>query len=311
MDKEVRDFFFIVIIFVVLLAPGFINSEFFNDFKDIWDSITGLVVLDTTNASVAVASIAPVIAFNDVEPPATQTITENSYINVSFVFNATDADGAGTLNNASATGYFNRTGQLNVSANYTCRVLSNVNTTTNRYNCTVPLWWFAENGTWTVNVTINDTSGSFAQQTGRTFTVAETKGMQMDPQALTWTGINLGNQNKTATGNITINNTANVNLGNVNVTGYNLHGRTTPAQFIYAANLSVNTANACEGNALANATQVRVTGATINAGNHTPDSGVAQEELVFCLEAIEGPGGSLSVQNYDTSTSIDWDIRVN
>ncbi|MEK6830651.1 MAG: hypothetical protein AABX77_01335 [Nanoarchaeota archaeon] len=34
------------------------------------------------------------------------------------------------------------------------------------------------------------------------------------------------------------------------------------------------------------------------------------EELVFCLEAIEGPGGSLSVQNYDTSTSIDWDITV-
>jgi len=307
--KEANSILIISIVLFILIAPQFINSELFDDFKDAFNSIAGFVVLDTTNASVNIASVTPVIANGDVVVPATQTISENGFINVSFQFNATDADGAGDLDNVSASGYINRTTET-VSYNLTCQDIGNVNTTTNRYNCTVELWWFAGNGDWTVNVSINDSDGNYVENVVNVFSVAATKGMQMDPQAMSWTSINLGDTNKLASDNLTINNTANVDLSNINVTAYNLHGRDTTTQFIYAGNFSGNDANACEGEAFSNNTQVQITGVSANHGNHTPDDGTAQEEVVFCLEAIEGAGGSLSVQNYDTSNSIDWDIRV-
>jgi len=161
-------------------------------------------------------------------------------------------------------------------------------------------------------VSIQDTAGLYVEQTTKTFSIAATKGFEMGPDAISWQTINLGDTN-TLSGDdpIVLNNTANVNLTNINLTAYALHGRGISSQFIHADNFSVNFQDACDGLSvdLVNATQVNVTGLALSPGNHTNDNGVGQEQLFFCLEAIDN-SGDLSVQTYDTAFTQDWDIRV-
>ena len=309
-DKKEVSGIAIILFIVFLLGLQLINTNLSQEVSDFWRDVTGFVVTGSSTANVTIASIAPVISNDDVEAPPAQTITEESYVNVSFMFNATDADGAGDLNNRSAYGWINRTGQATRS-NFSCAVVSVVNSTTLRYNCTVQLWYFDGDGIWSINATINDSGGSRAERVSRTFTVNPTKGTEVAPTGITWASINLGNTNVLSGDDpIRVNNTANVNLTVINVTGYNLHGVTTPAQFIYAANFSVNINDACEGQALANNTRTTATNAAASPGNLSVGSGTAQEDLYFCLENIEGPGGSLSVQTYRTVSGFPWDITV-
>src|SRR3989338_9536442 len=91
--KEGRKRNIVVIGVIIILGLQFVSADLVDDFKNIWESITGFATSATSTASVAVASVAPTILRDHVEPPAAQTITEDSYINVTFYFNATDADG--------------------------------------------------------------------------------------------------------------------------------------------------------------------------------------------------------------------------
>jgi len=306
--KEVRDII-IMSIFVMLLSLQVVNADLFDDFLNIWESITGFAESDTTTASVTVASVTPVIPNGDIKIPATQTITEDGFITITLIFNATDADGAGDLNLSTAQGYINST-TGDTRFNLTCTQFANVNSSTERFECNISLFWFDIDGDWTINVSIKDNSSNYVENIFNTFTVAATKGMKMDEGSLAWTSINLGDSNKLADGNLTINNSANTNLSSVNVTAYNLHGTTTASQFIFADNFSVQVINNCDGpDGLGNASNTTVTNTTLEIGNHTAGT-IAQQDLAFCLEAIEPGGGSLSVQTYDTTTSIAWDINV-
>ena len=162
-------------------------------------------------------------------------------------------------------------------------------------------------------MSINDSSGNYVEQVLNTFTVNPTKGMKMSPTAISWASINLGATNALSGDDpITVNNSGNINISVINVTGYNLHGVTTPAQFIYAANFSAQVIDSCNGpKPLVNGTKVVMNNATAAPGNHTGIGNLtAREDLYFCLEAIEGSGGSLTVQTYDTSTSHAWSIDV-
>jgi len=317
MDKKRQDILVICLMIGILLSINFVGAGFLDDLMDVWDGITGLVTTGTSVANVTIASITPTIPNAAVESPAAQTITEESYVNVSFAFNATDADGAGDLNNRSAQGWINRTGQTTRN-NYSCATVTQVNTTTIRYNCTVQLWYFDGDGDWSVNVSINDSGGSRVENVVRTFTVNPTKGIKMNANdssgGISWANINLGNTNVISGNAIVINNTANANLTVINLTGYNLHGADTPAQFIYAANFSTNYTAGCEGNVLANNTKTRISRNTgnlsISPGNLSAGSGTAQGNLYFCLEAIEGSGGSLSVQRYRTAIGFPWSVDL-
>jgi len=312
MDKKKRRNLIIIIsIFALVLGMQMVNANLFEDLKEFFGEITGKVVADTTTASVTLASKTPNIT--NISFPPIQTITENSFINVSFDFLVTDPDGAGDIDNKSAHGYINITGGIADRFNFTCETLGSVNSTTNRYNCTVDIWFFDTDGDWTINVSINDSSGNYYEDsTNSSFTLSSTRGMQMSPTAISWSSINLGSTN-TLSGDdpITINNTGNANHSIINVTGYNLHGTTTGAEFIYAGNFSSNVSDSCNTNAfLGNNTNSTIITASASPGNHTPDDGTAQEQLYFCLEAIEGAGESLSVQTYDTSNSFPWEITV-
>ena len=303
--KKSADILVLLLAFLILFASYHINKNYYPD-QSI-PKITGLIISGNSTANVSVSSVTPVIT--SIRLPATQTITENSYINVSFFFNATDADGASDFNSTSARVYINKSAETS-RYNFSCSS-ENINTTTNRYNCTVDLWYFDSSGDWTVNVSVKDNSSNYASNTSQVFTVNPTKAVVINTNGLTWTNINLGSINNLATNNITANNTGNVNVtrGNVTVRAYNLHGLTTASQFIGADNFSVKTTNACEGQLLANVTYTNVTDAILTRGNHSLNNGTSgQQQLAFCLETINPIG--LSVQTYQTVTNYPWEVIV-
>ena len=112
-------------------------------------------------------------------------------------FNATDADGASDFNSTSASGYINKSGEISSRYNLSCSS-ENINTTTNRYNCTVDIWYFDGDGDWTVNVSVKDNSSNYVQNTSQVFTVNPTKAMVINTNGLRWTSINLGSTNNLA-----------------------------------------------------------------------------------------------------------------
>jgi len=296
----------LIILFSLILFTAIYMNKYLNPTQP-FPKITGLIISGNSTANVSVSSVTPVIT--SIRLPAAQTITEDSYVGVTFFFNATDADGASDLNSTSARGFINKSGETS-RYNFSCSS-ENINTTTNRYNCTVDLWYFDSDGDWTVNVSVKDNSSNYASNTSQVFTVNPTKAMVINTNGLRWTSINLGSTNNLAANNLTVNNTGNVNItqGNVTVRAYNLHGLTTASQFIYAANFSVNTDNACEGQLLANNTYTNVTSSILTRGNHSINNGTSgQEQLAFCLEAIDNVG--LSVQTYQTVGGYPWEAVV-
>ena len=188
------------------------------------------------------------------------------------------------------------------------------------------MWYFDSNGDWSINVSINDSGGSYVENVAKTFTVNPTKGIKMNANdsrgGVSWANVNLGATNALSSNAVIINNTANANLTSINLTSYNLHGATTATQFIFAGNFSVNSTAGCEGNSFANSTAgnsgngtvTRVSQNTgnlsISPGNLSAGGGAAQGNLYFCLERIEGPGASLSVQRYRTAIGFPWSVGV-
>ncbi len=257
------------------------------------------------SSSVTIQNTAPEIT-NISDIPA-QSITEAGISYVEFFVLASDVDEVGDLNDASLNATFTRTGE-ETRFNSSCSWVSDINTTTANYTCTIGIWYWDGAGTWDVNATILDLSSAQSAPYGETFTLQETTAMVMSPTALTWPSINLTSTNVLSDSDpIIINNTANKDIadGYVNVTAIDLQGQETTTDFIYAGNFTVNINDACEGTIMANNTAIAVSGATITAGNNSKGDG--QEDLYFCLEEV--PSG-ISSQTYSTTGLGSWIISV-
>ncbi|MEM3370856.1 MAG: hypothetical protein QW471_04155 [Candidatus Woesearchaeota archaeon] len=80
-----------------------------------------------------------------------------------------DPDGISDIVSISAVLYASGNGTLptfpednnTLYRNYSCS-LSQINLTSGSFNCSFALWYYAQNGTWTCNVTINDTKSHYA-----------------------------------------------------------------------------------------------------------------------------------------------------
>jgi len=245
---------------------------------------------------------APVII--DISDIQDQSITESSITNVEFSVLASDENGVDNLNDSSLNATFSKAGET-TRFNSSCSWISDVNTTTANYTCTIGIWYWDGAGTWNVNATILDSSSAQSAPYGETFTLLETTAMVMSPTALTWPTINLTSTNVLSNNDpVTINNTANKNIAYVNVTAIDLQGAEIKSDFIYAENFSVNTVDACGGTDMVNNTAIAVSGATIPKGNNS--AGQGQEELYFCLK---GMLPTISAQTYSTALG-QWTISV-
>jgi len=291
----------VVVLFILLLAVPVV----FAGFSDMWNKITGWATSEITTVSISVGNNAPILEFVSAIPA--QSVTESGTASVVFSFTATDIDGVGNLNDNLAQARFQRAGET-TRENLSCAWVSDIDTDTANYTCTIDIWYWDGAGSWTINATIEDINNAKGENSSTTFTLQETTAMVMSPIALTWPTINLTDTNVLSNNDpVTINNTANkdITAGNVKVAAIDLQGETTSTDFIYANNFSVNVNDACEGTVMVNNTATAVSGATITAGNNS--AGQGQEELYSCLE---GMLQTISAQTYSTAGLGSWTISV-
>ncbi|MDD5177990.1 MAG: hypothetical protein PHT54_01765 [Candidatus Nanoarchaeia archaeon] len=308
MDKKGVEVIFkktILVLFLVLLVCGFVSAGLADFIKEFSNKITGRATSATTSLNITVGNSAPVV--DSVTTISSQSVTELGATAVQFTFTATDSDGVANLNDATAVANFQKSGET-TRTNSSCVWLSDLDTDTANYSCTVEIWYWDGSGAWDVNATIFDINNAFGENTTTQFTLQETTAMIMAPNSLAWTSLSPTSTDQKSTSNpIKVNNTANKDItdGNLKVTAVNLGGEITPSDYLLANAFSVNTADACEGTAMVNATATGITGATIAAGNNTAGSG--SEDIYFCLEAVTG---GISSQSYSTTSSGAWTVGV-
>ena len=296
---------FMLVLIILIIVP-IVSASFFDFLGDAKNLITGKATSDTTSISITIGNTAPVIDFVSTIP--TQSITEAGTTAVTFSFTATDVDGVDNLNDTSAKGSFNLTGET-TRINSSCSLVADLDADTANYTCTILIYYWDGNGDWTVNASIEDINGAYAENISTTFTLSQTTAMVMSPTALTWSTLSLTSTDQLSNNDpITINNTANkdITADNVQVTAIDMKGETTGTEYLLAGNFTVNTADACDtGTVMVNSTATGVSGATITAGNNSEGGG--QEQLYFCLEEVS-PG--ISQQSYSTTGAGAWTIGI-
>lgn len=191
---------------------------------DLW------VAVNTGNTAPVIYNVTPVTV-----TPVAGTDTE-----VEILFNVSDADGTGNLDdssvamNLSLIGYADRT---NDTGN--CEVVeSTFNGGTDRtYRCTVVLKYHDNaSAFWVINISAADSAGSIARNNSENITVNSVSGFSLVSDALALSA-SLGSSDNQLS--FTLNNTGNFDFSVVNVTPYNLNASITDI-FVLSGNFSLN-----------------------------------------------------------------------
>ncbi len=301
---------FVVVLASVLLVSSFASAGMF----DWFGKITGKVTQQSVNVNVTISNTAPTIAsvsaisaVNLNEGPTSTTVV------MSFV--ASDADGAGNLNDSSAMVNFTRAGEV-VRA-VSCTNAGSTATTVN-YTCSVPMYWFDGSGTWNVTVFVKDLSNSAASNVSTTFTINALTGFVSSPASLTWASLTPGSVNQTSTNDpIVLNNTGNQNItaGNVQLNTTDLLGELDANRKIYSNNFSVGVTTGgsppveCGATTMAPSVYTAIGSATLPRGNFTVNDGsTGQEQVYFCIKKV---GSELTAQAYSSdSASRAWTLKI-
>ena len=303
--KEV--YLFIGLIFLMLIIPLMSAGIF----SDLWGEITGKATSNATVVNITVGNNLPAISFvediSDIGP------IEDTIRSITFNFTANDSDGAADLDPSTAEARFNRTGEV-TRLNTSCVELTTSGDEAN-YSCTIDMWYFDQNGNWTINVTIKDDQGASAENSSTAFIYTIFPAMKINQTSLTWLDVAIGQTNAGSNNDpIQINNTGNKESININVTAFDLRGEGVQDEFILAGNLSVgNESQGCSsgtGTQMQNDTSVNITSAILERGNHSLDYDNAtsgQELIYFCLDLV--PTG-ISQQSYSSAAFGSWTIQI-
>ena len=313
-DDSIIRLLFMSILFYLMIIP-LTNSVSLGGF---FEDITGRYTSAPTNVTIAVGSLK---VFNITTIPS-QTVVENSMLNVSVSY-LVDADaGVVSLSNTSAIVEVNfSSGGTDYIHRTVCNRQADFNSTRANYTCSVYIWYYEAPGTWVVQANITDLNGNYAKNDA-TFSLSDTTAIIFAPQSLTWATISAGTKNQTSNNDpVKINNTGNHNsaAAAVRVTAINLIGVTTPANLIPAANFSVFNATGASnpecGNSgptpLVNNTATGLIGLYLQRGNNSLQSlnGIGSQALYFCLSDVP-LAAVLSAQTYSTNNSGSWTISV-
>jgi hypothetical protein len=299
-----------VIIILIFIIP-FLSAGFFGD---AWDKITGRLTSQNVSLNITVSNAPPTIYNVTFSSPIILTDAPSS-TSVIINFSATDPDGASNLNNASAAINLTRSGQP-LRYNSSCAV-KDFSANWSNYTCKITMWWFDQDGAWTIYANISDLNGNIAVNGTHTVSVNTLTGFVMSPSTLNFSNLVAGTYNNTPINHLTLNNTGNDNITstNVRVNATDLVGESNPGRFIFAGNFSASpyTGNKIECNITASATQLQnetftgVTSVVLNAGNYTKSNGEGQEELYFCLREV---GTELTQQQYSTYKLGNWIVDI-
>ena len=298
-------FLIIALTLFLLIAFPLISAGFFGD---IYDKITGRASQDTTSLNVTIGNSAPTIDW--VESVSSQNPTDDTTTSITFNFTATDTDGAVNIDGDTGKAYFQRAGETTRS-NTSCVNYSSSGDDVN-FTCTIDMWYFDENGAWTINVTAQDINSASAENSSTTLTYNSLPGMKMSPTSLEWAAVGLSDTDTSADNNpIQINNTGNDVSLSINVSSYDLQGEETDTEYIYANNFTVeNKTTGCSGTAMVNESSINVTSAILQRGNHSLNYNNAtsgQEQIYFCLKGVPQ---DISSQSYSSTAFGAWTIEI-
>ena len=227
---------------------------------------------------------------------------------VTFNVTMNDVDGVDNLNDSSVKANFTKSGEA-LRANNSCLEISGANTSTSQnYSCTINMWYWDLNGTWSVTAYGKDNNGASALNDTSTFTYARLRALTLFPEIFTF-NLTIGATNRTSNENMTINNTGNYNMsGKVLVNAINLYG--PGGYYINVGNFSASVLGgvlSCNitANTLINGTNVTITSSVLERGNLS--TGQANETLYYCAKTVPTniPSGV-----YDTRAAGSWAIVI-
>ena len=235
-------------------------------------------------------------------------LVESAVANVLFNFTVQDNNGAGDINDATAKARFRNASEPIRDSTGCVPVLIVGNQKT--YQCTVPMQYYDKHSSWGVNVSVKDSSGSYATNLTRSFTVNALQGFSMDVSAVSFSGLVPGAVNSLANVNTTLNNTGNYVIpadGPLRIISVNLTGLTDASQYIPADNFrvvgSAGASTVCTaGTVLDDAATAGVSIANFNLGRGVTGN---TDKLVYCLTSVP----LVSSQTYTTGAQ-GWVITL-
>jgi len=210
---------------VLFVFIGLIALVFFTPLGSVLADHTELLTVSLT-----IGSSAPVITY--VVTGQTVTPLDGTTTVLSISFNVSDANGFEDINVSSAIVTINRSGEPD-KGNSTC-VQVEASGNEMQINCSVIIWYFDANGTWSINVSISDNSTLNIINASETATVGVLTAIQINPSSISFGGsLSVGDTNVSATDDpLVVNNTGNQNFVHVNITAIDLAGTTTTEEYI-------------------------------------------------------------------------------
>lgn len=302
-----------VILYVGISKPGLISK------------ITGWASTQPANFTVTITgtNAVKVIIWNNTLKSTVVDPTEGLPTDVPFIVTVIDIDGASDLNDSSVLAFFNQTGVVR-SNSTACSTMGQSNATSRNYTCTVRMWYWDDNSSWSINVSASDLGNrTVISDYTNSFIYGFLKAIIINPNLTTWPSLTPGDTNKTSKQNTTINNTGNVlvNPNWIKINAIDLQGMTTTNKYLNVSNFTVsweansdvgmcanNTVGTNTGTLLVNATDVGIVGANLSRGNLSAanTTSLGQETLYFCIPQVP----AITSQTYATNNSGTWTIKI-
>lgn len=304
-------------LFTLLAISSMVSAGFI----DWFNKITGLATSQGENVSVTVSGQKNVTVVIYNQTLTSVNPTENSVTNVVFYVTLTDGDGVADINNTSLRANLSREGE-GLRQNGSCTLLSNVNSTTANFSCTVQMWYFDVSGAWNITAGGRDLGSTLFVYNFSTFQFTQLQAVVIAPLSgnLTFPSVTTGATNQTSNSDPTIiNNTGNYNVtaGNLQISAVNLLGEVNSSQAIFAGNFTVgnNTGGTpplecgnVSATRLFNNSYVAPRNTSLDRGNHSVNNGnTGQEYLFYCLTDVPT---DISSQTYSTLGGGSWTIRI-
>jgi len=246
----------------------------------------------TFSASAIVTNQAPTVAVDTGQSVSGQIATSKV---VYIYFNATDKNGYSDLNDSSAQVIINKTGETSRTSS-SCSVASHPDANTTRYNCSVTIWYWDADGSWTINATVSDKTPSESQNASITVDLGTLDAISIVESSLSFTGSPGTDNVPSSPEPQKINNTGNQNYGTIQVTGIDFRNTT----IIGVSNVTMNrTDSNGPGDILVNNSAQTLTGGTLNKGNNS------LENIYFWLDIPEStqPGTYNALSAWTISAS--------
>ncbi len=284
----------------LLVGTYFYNATVFNKEGNSNSTETRSIILKPSINTPAVIT--------DLSEILPQSVTESGITYITFSVLATDINGVNDINDTSINASFSKFGE-DTRTNSSCNYISDINTTTANYSCTIGVWYWDGAGIWNVTASILDNNNAASLYYNESFTLLESTCIITAPVSLAWSTIFPGELNKLSDNNpLTINNTCNADISNggIKLTAINLLGIPDSSYNLPAKNFTVSTTNSCDtGTVMMNGISVPITGAVLPSGNNSANQGI--EELYLCLEEMPN---NIIAQIYSTAGGGPWEISI-